>query len=90
MLDGVSFHDPLSKGDRPVKSFLQRGFAVLLLALTIQACAGGGGGGSVSGNEKGSEPVNSKEAVEYQNAVNRCYRTGGTRVVKVMGELRCY
>lgn len=57
--------------------------------LTITAsCATGGGG--VAGNEGGSEPVNDKEAVEYKKAIVRCYKTGGTKVVKIMGELRCY
>ncbi len=45
---------------------------------------------SVAGNEDGSPPNNDLEAHEYQKAVNRCHRTGGTRVVKIMGELRCY
>lgn len=45
---------------------------------------------SVAGNERGSEPVNEQEAIEYRHAVVRCYKTGGTRVVKIMGELRCY
>lgn len=45
---------------------------------------------AVNGNESGSEPINSKETYEYQNAINRCHKTGGTRVVKVMGELRCF
>lgn len=48
------------------------------------------GGGSVIGNENGSEPVNEQESWEYQKAVNRCHRTGGTRVVKIKGELRCF
>jgi len=69
---------------------MKRFFVLMLFFCAITSCAGGGGGGSVKGNDKGSEPVNSKEAVDYQNAVNRCYRTGGTRVVKVMGDLRCY
>lgn len=44
----------------------------------------------VAGNERGSEPINENEANEYKKAVMRCYKTGGTRVVKIMGELRCY
>ncbi len=47
-------------------------------------------GGGVAGNEDGSSPANEIEAHEYQKAVNRCHRTGGTRIVKIMGELRCY
>jgi hypothetical protein len=51
---------------------------------------GGGGSGMVSGNEGGSEPVNENEGYEMQKAVNRCHRTGGTRVVKIKGELKCF
>lgn len=57
---------------------------------SLLGCATGGGGGSVKGNEKGSPPLNEKEAVEYRKAVLRCYKSGGTRIVKVMGELKCY
>jgi hypothetical protein len=68
--------------------------ASVLLAVitTVSACSNGGvwTGGSVAGNEGGSEPVNSQEAFEFQKAVNRCHRTGGTRVVKIKGELKCY
>ncbi len=58
----------------------------------VCSCQTGGGSGStaVSGNDTGSAPVNENEAHEYQKAVNRCHRTGGTRVVKIMGELKCY
>jgi hypothetical protein len=45
---------------------------------------------SVSGNEGGSEALNPQEGYELQKAVNRCHRTGGTRVVKIKGELKCY
>lgn len=47
-------------------------------------------GGAVQGNEDGSTPVNDKEREKYQKAIVRCYKTGGTRVVKIMGKLRCY
>ncbi len=63
----------------------------LLLLLSVSACStGGGGGGGVSGNENGSEPINGSESLEYKKAVVRCYKTGGTRVVKIMGQLKCY
>ena len=61
-------------------------FSLLASILSCQT----GGGGSVSGNEAGSAPSNENEATDYQRAVNRCHRTGGTRVVKIMGDLRCY
>lgn len=66
--------------------------APLIVALSVlsSACAGGVGVGPVTGNENGSEPINNNEAVEYKKAVVRCYKTGGSRIVKIMGELRCY
>ncbi|MEN9835552.1 MAG: hypothetical protein RL011_1745 [Pseudomonadota bacterium] len=56
-----------------------------LSALGLSACQTG-----VAGNENGSIPLNDDEAIEYKKAINRCYKVGGTRVVKIMGELRCY
>lgn len=67
--------------------------ALLLVAFgapVFVACQTGGGGGNVQGNDGGSEPANEKEAVEYKKAIVRCYKTGGTRIVKIMGDLRCY
>ena len=43
-----------------------------------------------SGNEGGSLPLNEQEEVEYKKSLLRCYKTGGTRIVKVAGELKCY
>jgi len=55
-----------------------------------QTGGGGGGAGGVAGNENGTQPVNEQEGYELQKAVNRCHRTGGSRVVKIKGELKCY
>jgi hypothetical protein len=64
---------------------------LVFLIWTSQSCASGGGGtGDVLGNESGSAPVNDNEAQDYKKAIVRCYKTGGTRVVKIMGTLRCY
>lgn len=75
-------------------SLLRQVLAALLpcaVVLPFTACAtGGGSSGAVVGNENGSEPVNDAEALEYKKAIVRCYKTGGNRVVKIMGELRCY
>lgn len=60
---------------------------LLCSAILSVSCAAGGG---LTGNEAGSEPVNEKEGLEYKKAIVRCYKTGGSRVVKIMGELRCY
>ena len=62
----------------------------LVLLIAIAGCASSGNSGDVRGNDNGSVPVNENEAIEYQKAINRCTRTGGTRVVKIKGELRCY
>jgi hypothetical protein len=69
-------------------------FFVLSFLLTacasFFACQGGGGGGAVTGNENGSAPVNNEEMKEYKKAIMRCYKTGGSRVVKIEGKLNCY
>lgn len=62
-----------------------------LLLTGSWACAGGGGGGgSVDGNDGGSAPVNAEETVRYKKALLKCYKTGGNRIVKIEGTLRCY
>lgn len=52
-------------------------------------CAGTGGSG-LSGNDGGSSPNNAKEEISYKKALLKCYKTGGHRVVKIEGRLRCY
>ncbi len=64
------------------------GLLALCTAIFL-GCASGGGGG-VQGNEGGSEPSNEKEAVAYKKALLKCYKTGGHRIVKIEGQLRCY
>ena len=61
---------------------------VTLLNLALTGCETTGG--SVRGNEGGSEPLSDQEALDYQKAVTRCHKTGGSRIVKIKGELRCY
>lgn len=72
-----------------MKTKLRSVLTVIVLGTTVLAasCVSGGG---MTGNEAGSEPVNDKEALEYKKAIVRCHKTGGSRVVKIMGELRCY
>jgi hypothetical protein len=62
--------------------------ALWLAGCALAACQGGGS--NVPGNENGSEPINAAESNEYKKAVVRCYKMGGTRVVKIMDQLRCY
>jgi len=61
--------------------------ALPILFVTVSGCQATG---SVRGNEGGSEPLNEQESLDYQKAVSRCLKTGGSRIVKVKGELRCY
>jgi hypothetical protein len=62
------------------------------IASIICACASGpsGGGAQLSGNENGSKPFNEREALEYRSAILRCHKTGGSRVVRIEGQLRCF
>lgn len=62
----------------------------LVAALSAGCQSGGGGGGGVLGNKGGSEPINKTEVVNYKKAVVKCYKTGGSRVVKIKGKLRCF
>lgn len=61
----------------------------LAIMLSLTACAGGSGS-MTRGNDGGSSPVNQTEEREYKRAINKCYKTGGSRVVKVEGQLMCY
>ena len=58
--------------------------------ILIFACAAGSGGGYGGKLTEGSKPVNKKEEVLYKQALIRCHKTGGTRVVKIAGQLRCF
>ena len=61
----------------------------LVVMLSLTACAGGASSGT-SANSAGSNPINPNEEREYKRAINKCYKTGGSRVVKVEGRLMCY
>lgn len=63
---------------------------LVLIAATYAGLFACQGSGSVTGNENGSQPMNSEEAKAYKNAIMRCYKTGGSRVVKIEGKLNCY
>jgi hypothetical protein len=62
---------------------------IALLSLSLQACAGGSSASSKA-NDGGSTPINAQEEMAYKRAINKCYKTGGSRVVKVEGQLMCY
>ncbi len=66
---------------------------ILILGILLTSsifCLSCAGGGSVPGNEMGSTPISEAERTEYEKAVRRCHKTGGTRVVKIKGDLRCF
>lgn len=69
-------------------------------SLVLSACQSGGGGGvggQPSGSKAGihaggesSKPTNAEEETAYKRALLKCYKTGGSRIVKIEGKLRCY
>jgi hypothetical protein len=75
----------VTNGARSVKSALMSLAALASLA-GVSACSSL----QVAGNDTGSEPINSEEQREYMKEIRRCHKMGGTRIVKVQGELRCF
>lgn len=72
-------------------SLIVRTGTILSLTLTIAACATGGAGGEGPiNNDAGSPAINQGEGIEYSKALLRCHKTGGTRIVKIEGNLRCF
>jgi hypothetical protein len=65
-------------------------YTLAVLTTTLSAILGCASGGVISGNDEGSEPVNSREVSDYQGAIIRCQKTGGSRIVKIEGQLRCF
>ena len=68
-------------------------------ALTAAGCQSGGGGGmggsgrsnaGIHGGGESSSPINPAEEQAYKRALLKCYKTGGSRIVKIEGKLRCY
>lgn len=59
-------------------------------ALTVSCQSSSSFNGLDIHNDLGSQPVNQKEALDYKRSVIKCYKNGGSRVVKIEGELRCY
>lgn len=69
-------------------SFLKTSHLVILACFGFSFIAGCAG--SMGFNDGGSQPVNEEEALAYRRAMQRCHKTGGTRVVKIEGNLRCF
>jgi|GEM_PF-1128537 len=79
----------VTKGAFSAKSMLVRLAALLMTTATlatITACQSM----QVAGNDTGSEPINAEEERQYMKEIRRCHKMGGTRIVKVQGELRCF
>ena len=60
----------------------------LFVIALLSGCASQGS--SIAGNDQGSKPVNENETIQYKRAILKCYKTGGSRVVKIQGKLKCY
>ena len=75
---------------RRIWRFAMKFFLSSILIASISVLSSCQTGGPIAGNEGGSMPINDQEAHEMQKSVNRCHRTGGTRVVKIKGELKCF
>ncbi len=58
----------------------------LLMLMLQTSCLGP----SMGFNEDGSQPVNDEEALAYRRTMQRCHKNGGSRVVKIEGNLRCF
>lgn len=67
---------------------------LLLSTLALLGCSGGSGGGEgddgVQASGESSQPLNAEEEIQYRKALTRCYKTGGTRIVKIDNYLHCY
>ena len=63
--------------------------AIFSIFFGCTSCVGEGYG-NLSGNDGGSAPINDFENRAYKKALLKCYKTGGNRIVKIEGKLRCY
>ncbi len=61
--------------------------SLIILTLAAYACAGGS---SIHEEHGSSSPINHDEDVAYKQALIRCHKTGGTRIVKINNKLRCF
>jgi hypothetical protein len=59
-------------------------FPFLFLLLSLVSCM------SMGYNNEGSAPINREEIRAYSAQVIRCYKMGGTRIVKIDNFLRCF
>ena len=78
----------ITNGTRSISGFLRSlvGLAALAMLPVASSCSSL----QVKGNEEGSVPINEEEQLAYMKAIRRCHKMGGSRIVKVQGELRCF
>jgi hypothetical protein len=63
---------------------------LLFLSFSVASLVSCAGGDGTMHNEGGTPPVNDGEVLQYKQALHRCYKTGGSRIVKINGYLQCY
>lgn len=73
---------------RTIRSFSTIAFIVLLASVFSGCATNGDDPAHIEGES--SVPVNKHEETQYKQALIRCHKTGGSRIVKINGELRCY
>ena len=73
-----------------MRHFISSLLSFSLLTTSFACQSDEGSDTAVEENDNGSQPINKQEEAEYKRAILKCYKTGGTRVVKVTGKLRCY
>jgi hypothetical protein len=39
---------------------------------------------------EGTQPANEKERIKFHQALLRCNKTGGSKIIKIMGKTRCF
>ena len=82
----------VTHGTRSISGLLQSllGLAGLVMTSAMLPVMASCSSLHVVSNEEGSEPINEDEQREYMKAIRRCHKMGGSRIVKVQGELRCF
>ena len=61
-------------------------FTFLSFIIFSISCQGGGDAPGIGS----SGAVNPKEKLEYKRALLNCYKSGGSRIVKIKSQLRCF
>lgn len=62
-------------------------YITFLITMFIGSCSHGKFNFS---NEGGTTPKDAHEEKQYKRLLYKCYKMGGSRIVKIQNELRCY